>query len=116
MPNLFSYGTLQLKNVQRTLFGRVLQRKKDYLRKYVVANVTITDEKVIATSGKSIHPILQYTGNDDDVVEGTIFEVTEKEILHADTYEVADYKRTALQFESGTTAFVYLKNDALSNQ
>ena len=78
--------------------------------KYVVSKLKITDPKVIASSGTDIHPILVFTGNENDFVEGTIFEFSEEELLQADKYEVDDYKRSKLKFESGEIAFVYLKN------
>lgn len=111
MQNLFSYGTLQFEQVQLGTFGRVLKGRKDILRKYRIKNLKITDPEVIKSSGTDIHPILEFTGNNNDFVEGTIYEVTNEELLKADNYEVDDYKRQSLQFESGTVAFVYLKRE-----
>jgi len=109
MEKLFSYGTLQIEQVQLDTFGRLLKGRKDVLRKYRMENLKITDPAVIKSSGTDIHPILQYTGNERNFVEGTIFEITGDELLKADRYEVADYKRRKLLFESGTEAWVYLK-------
>ena len=111
MEKLFSYGTLQLENVQRDTFGRVLTGNKDILEKYVISKIKITDQKVIESSGTDIHPILEYTGNETDFVEGILFEVTQEELISADEYEVDDYKRTKVTFKSGKTGFVYLKNE-----
>jgi len=109
MAKLFSYGTLQFKQVQLDTFGRLLKGKKDILREYRVNKIEITDPEVIKSSGTNIHPILEYTGNNQDFVEGTIYTLSDKEILKADTYEVDDYERKALKFDSGILAFVYLK-------
>ncbi|MDG1902153.1 MAG: gamma-glutamylcyclotransferase [Bacteroidales bacterium] len=111
MERLFSYGTLQLENVQRDTFGKLLIGTKDKLEKYVLLEIKITNPKVIESSGTNIHPILQYTGNETDIVEGTLFELTHEELISADEYEVEDYIRTEVTFESGKTGFVYLKND-----
>ena len=109
MAKLFSYGTLQFKQVQLDTFGRLLKGKKDILREYRVNKIEITDPEVIKSSGTNIHPILEYTGNNQDFVEGTIYTLSDKEILKADTYEVDDYERKTLKFDSGILAFVYLK-------
>ena len=109
MNKLFSYGTLQLKQVQMDTFGRLLTGKKGVLHQYRIKNLIITDPEVIKSSGTNIHPILEYTGNDNDFVTGTIFDITDKELLQADRYEVDDYERQLLKFESGILAFVYLK-------
>lgn len=61
MPLLFSYGTLQQKEVQIANFGRELLGKKDILQGYIVGEIEITDERVLRESGKAIHPILRFT-------------------------------------------------------
>ena len=53
MPKLFSYGTLQQKNVQLANFGRELSGSKDILQGYIVGEVEITDERVLRESGKA---------------------------------------------------------------
>jgi hypothetical protein len=111
MAKLFSYGTLQLESVQRDTFGRTLMGSKDELAKHIVSKIKITDPKVIESSGTDIHPILKYSGNESDFVEGTLFELTDEEFIHADDYEVADYKRVEVIFKSGKTGFVYLKDE-----
>ena len=110
MAKLFSYGTLQLESVQRDTFGRLLTGSKDALEKYTVSTIKITDLKVIESSGTDVHPTLKYTGNEFDIVEGTLFELSAEELLKADEYEVDYYKRDEVTFKSGTTAYVYLKN------
>lgn len=62
--------------------------------------VKITDPHVLKTSGKEYHPILTFTGDNNDQVEGAVFEITHEELLQADACEVADYKRVkALSFD-----------------
>ena len=109
MNLLFSYGTLQLERVQLDTFGRLLKGRKDMLRNYRIRKLKITDPEVIKSSGTDIHPILEYTGCEDDFVEGTIYELTDNELQQADSYEVGDYQRKSLKFESGISAYVYLK-------
>ncbi|OOV88038.1 gamma-glutamylcyclotransferase family protein [Oceanospirillum linum] len=108
MERLFSYGTLQLDQVQQETFGRLLSGEKDTLIGYALSEVRISDEAVVATSGKALHPILKYTGNPEDQVEGTVFEITVEELAQADDYEVAEYVRVATIFHSGNTAWAYV--------
>jgi gamma-glutamylcyclotransferase (GGCT)/AIG2-like uncharacterized protein YtfP len=108
MELLFSYGTLQQKSVQIANFGRELDGLKDSLPKYIAGEITITDERVIRESGKDIHLILRYTGNIGDGVTGTVFEVSNNELIQADDYEVDDYKRVAAELKSGRTCWIYV--------
>lgn len=107
MPLLFSYGTLQQTAVQMANFGRKLSGSKDSLQGYRVGEIEITDERVLRESGKAIHPILRFSGNLQDEVSGTVFEITEAELAQADDYEVADYVRTFATLTSGTECWIY---------
>jgi gamma-glutamylcyclotransferase (GGCT)/AIG2-like uncharacterized protein YtfP len=104
---LFSYGTLQMENVQKETFGRILKGTKDILVGYILSEVRIRDKSVIEKSGIDVHPILKFTNNPLDEVEGTIFEVTEQELHQADDYEVEEYVRVEADFKSGEKAWVY---------
>lgn len=111
MNYLFSYGTLQMESVQLDTFGRLLTGATDSLSGYVLETVTITDQAVINSSGTDQHPIIKHTGNNDDIIEGTLYQVSDAELLEADKYEVADYERKSLTFDSGKAAFVYAPAD-----
>jgi gamma-glutamylcyclotransferase (GGCT)/AIG2-like uncharacterized protein YtfP len=108
MPLLFSYGTLQQENVQLATFGRLLNGHKDQLVGFEESMVKIEDPQVVATSGKTHHPIVRFTGRDESRVNGTVFEITDEELAHADRYEVAAYKRVAAMLASGKRAWVYV--------
>lgn len=108
MENLFSYGTLQLEQVQINTFGRLLQGQEDALAGFKLLMIKIEDESVIASSGLAEHPMLVYSGNIEDRVSGTVFSITEKELYEADEYEVDAYKRVAVKLQSGKEAWVYL--------
>ncbi|QBF24268.1 gamma-glutamylcyclotransferase [Pseudomonas tructae] len=105
---LFSYGTLQDKAVQLANFGRELAGQADQMLGYSQAWVEITDPQVLATSGKTHHPIVSPSNNADDSVAGMVFQISEAELAAADAYEVADYKRVAVPLASGLTAWVYV--------
>jgi gamma-glutamylcyclotransferase (GGCT)/AIG2-like uncharacterized protein YtfP len=108
MPLLFSYGTLQQEEVQLSTFGRRLQGQADELLGFEQALVRIEDPQVVATSGKTHHPIVKANGRDDSRVSGTVFEVTDAELARADQYEVAAYTRVAAMLASGKRAWVYV--------
>jgi gamma-glutamylcyclotransferase (GGCT)/AIG2-like uncharacterized protein YtfP len=106
---LFSYGTLQHKNVQMAHFGRELRGRHDSIPGYRQGLLEITDPDVIATSGKTHHPIVEPSPNPADEVAGTVFEITAQELVAADKYEVADYKRVSVDLKSGLQAWVYVR-------
>lgn len=108
MPNLFSYGTLQKEQVQLETFGRILRGEKDILVGYQLKMLEIKDPEVLRKSNQKYHPILEFSGNSADEVEGVLFQVSDEEILHADEYEVDDYKRIETVFKSGKKGFIYV--------
>lgn len=110
MELLFSYGTLQQKAVQLATFGRELSGTKEVLVGYQLGEIEITDAYVIKTSGKRFHPILRYTGNTQDQVQGAVFELTKQELEKADKYEVKDYQRVNATMQSGIKAWVYCES------
>ncbi len=105
---LFSYGTLQLESVQLATFGRRLAGASDVLPGYALGKLKIGDETVIAKSGQTYHAIIRFTGRPTDTVAGTVFAISAQELLSADAYEVAAYKRTAVTLQSGLGAWVYV--------
>jgi Gamma-glutamyl cyclotransferase, AIG2-like len=105
---LFSYGTLQLESVQLSTFGRTLVGTADVLPGFEESMVKIEDADVVATSGKTHHPIVKFTGRDADSVAGTVFQITAEELQRADGYEVAAYRRVAVRLQSGVRAWVYV--------
>jgi gamma-glutamylcyclotransferase (GGCT)/AIG2-like uncharacterized protein YtfP len=106
--NLFTYGTLQLEEVQLTTFGRKLDGRRDVLSGYRLVMITIEDEDFVAKSGTAEHRNLQFTGNATDFVEGTVFSVTKEELQRSDAYEPEGYERVLVQLQSGTNAWIYL--------
>jgi hypothetical protein len=116
MPLLFSYGTLQYgtlqkEQVQMETFGRLLTGSKDALPGYKLEYIEIVDPEVLRKSAQKYHPIIRYTGLESDIIEGVLFEVTDSEIIRADEYEVANYKRIETIFASGKKGFIYIENE-----
>jgi gamma-glutamylcyclotransferase (GGCT)/AIG2-like uncharacterized protein YtfP len=100
MPLLFSYGTLQRDDVQRSTFGRLLTGQKDELRGYEQLPIII-DGRTYAT--------IRFNGSEASRVAGIVFEITDSELARADEYE-GDfyYKRIAVTLASGKKAWVYV--------
>jgi gamma-glutamylcyclotransferase (GGCT)/AIG2-like uncharacterized protein YtfP len=104
---LFSYGTLQQESVQLANFGRKLKGSADVVIGWRLAAVQITDPKVLALSGLAVHKIM-VPGAPTDEVDGVVFEITLEELLAADSYETADYKRVRVKLRSRAEAWVYV--------
>lgn len=107
MPALFSYGTLQQREVQLANYGRELEGSADVLVGYRLAPLTIRDGRVRALSGKAVHWIARASGDPADRVTGMLFELSDAELAASDAYEVADYSRVKATLESGSWAWVY---------
>jgi gamma-glutamylcyclotransferase (GGCT)/AIG2-like uncharacterized protein YtfP len=109
MPSvlLFSYGTLQDKDVQIANFGRELTGREDALPGYTRRLVAITDPKEVELSGESYYANAEPSSNSEDAVTGTVFEITEQELAAADKYEEpAEYRRILVTLRSGNQAWV----------
>lgn len=109
---LFSYGTLRFDAVQIANFGRLLEGRDDILSGFELSMIEITHPEVIATSGVNKHPIIAYTGNNNNMVNGMVFNVSKEELEQADQYEVEEYKRVNVQLTSGVNAWVYVNKDS----
>jgi gamma-glutamylcyclotransferase (GGCT)/AIG2-like uncharacterized protein YtfP len=104
MPLLFSYGTLQHENVQRSTFGRRLQGQEDELPQF---------EQTVAVSGETHHANVTFNGRSASRVSGAVFEITAAELVAADQYEKnAAYRRIEVVLASGKQAWVYVHSRA----
>jgi gamma-glutamylcyclotransferase (GGCT)/AIG2-like uncharacterized protein YtfP len=111
MENLFSYGTLRDESIQQAVFGHSLKGAPDAIVGYRLVSITITDQNAIAISGKTVHQILEPTGRKSDQIEGTLFQLTAKDLQLADVYEDKAYKRVRVRLRSGVDAWVYVQRD-----
>jgi RimJ/RimL family protein N-acetyltransferase len=95
MPLIFAYGSLQQEDVQRSTFRRLLHGQRDALLGFEPSTV-------------GPYTNVTFNGRDDSRVEGTVFEITDAELLAADRYEQeAAYKRISVTLASGAQAWVY---------
>jgi len=104
---LFSYGTLQLPQIQLANYGRRLSGKPDVLVGYRLEPLAICDPEVVRISGMAVHTIARATGETSDRIPGTLFELTEEELAATDSYEVDVYGRVEVVLDSGSSAWVY---------
>ena len=107
MEYLFSYGTLQKTKVQIDLFDRILQGSPDALKGYNMVPIEIRDEAFLSTGEQKDQRIAIRSGKENDMIHGTVYEMTEEELFLADSYEPRDYKRIMVRLESGKEAWVY---------
>ena len=105
---LFSYGTLQYRNIQIAHFGRKLTGRADVLPGYKRGKVPIKDAEVVASSGETHYENVLPSSSPEDEVQGMVYEITGQELVAADKYEAdADYGRVLVTLRSGTQAWVY---------
>jgi hypothetical protein len=117
VPFLFSYGTLQEADVQQATFGRVLDGGRDELPGFEPFLVRIDDPQMAAATGRTHHANVVPNGRPDSRVSGTVFEVTDAELVAADDFErPASYVRVAVTLASGKAAWVYVHSPSSSSQ
>ena len=105
---LFSYGSLQQREVQLANYGRALDGEPDELSGYRIEPLHITDPEVVRLSGKAVHIIARETGDPADRIPGILFELSEAELAATDAYETEDYERVEVTLESGARALAYV--------
>lgn len=105
---LFSYGTLQRRDVQLATYGRPLAGVPDVLIGYRLEVLPDRDPDAVRISGTKTHMVVRRTGDPNDRVPGVVFRLTVEELAATDKYEGSDYVRAQLSLASGRRAFVYL--------
>lgn len=110
MVLLFSYGTLQLPDVQLGTYGRLLEGRPDALAGWALEPMRISDPEVVRLSGLAVHTTARRTGDPADRIEGPVFTISQAELQATDAYEV-DPIRIETGLESGARAYVYVSPD-----
>ena len=105
---LFSYGTLQKEKVQLELFGRLLHATKDVAEGYKLSSIEIKDKAFLSKGEDKYQRTLIPSSNKADKIEGTVFEISNEELLLADKYEPNHYKRIKVVLRSGKQAWIYV--------
>ena len=105
---LFSYGTLQLPQVQLATYGRLLESEPDILVGYRLEPLPISDAHVVRLSGKAVHMIARRSDDPRDEIKGVTLVVSESELVASDAYEADVYTRVLETLASGRDAYVYV--------
>ncbi|KAA2219996.1 gamma-glutamylcyclotransferase [Maribacter flavus] len=96
--HLFTYGTLQEKEVQLGVFSRLLGGYNDTLHGHRISDIKVA----------GLYPTLEPTHNPQDKIHGKVFVLTDDELKKADLYEGDAYERIEVGLLSGKKAWVYL--------
>jgi len=102
MEKLFAYGSLQNEDIQKDLFGRILEGTPEKLIGYIVKKIQIEEE-----FGLVYYPIITETNNPEDTINGIVYAITTKELHQSDLYEGLHYKRVEVQLQSKQKAWAY---------
>src|ERR1041385_5563293 len=86
---LFSYGTLQKRDVQISHFGRELRGREDALPGHTRRVMAVPDPAVADLIGESQYANVEPSSDPSDTVSGVVFEITGQELAAADRYEEA---------------------------
>ena len=95
---LFRYGTLRDGDIGRALFGGKPLASPDILRGY---------EKTTTLLGAVSYPNI--VPSDNGCVDGDVVEVDKDTLMRIDVYESEAYTRKKTRLESGTQAWVYIR-------
>lgn len=102
MEKLFAYGSLQNEDIQKDLFGRILEGTPETLIGYVIKQIQIEEEFGIVN-----YPIITQTENQEDTINGIVYDISTKELHQSDLYEGLHYKRVEVQLQSKQKAWAY---------
>ena len=95
---LFIYGTLTKPEIQKGIFGRVVNGTSDALYGYEKSKIEIDG---------GTYPII--IPNKNGKVPGLVIEISDDELKRTDEYETEAYQRINVILESGISAWVYIK-------
>ncbi len=101
---LFTYGTLCDKGIQTELFSRNPTVTREKLKGYRIADLKVA----------GCYPTIEISNDDKSIVNGEAYLINKRELLIADAYEGAAYKRIKVGLVSGKEAWVYLASDEIT--
>ena len=103
--------TLQKDEVHLTLFGKILTGSRDTLRGYKISSIEIDDESFLSRGEEKNQFTAIASDEEDDSIDGTVFEILEEDLLLADKYEPDGFGRVEVELESGKRAWMYQKHE-----
>ena len=102
MEKLFAYGSLQNEDVQKDLFGRILEGTSETLIGYIIKKIQIEEE-----FGLVYYPIITETQKPEDTIDGMVYAISTQELHQSDLYEGLHYKRVEVQLQSNQKVWAY---------
>mgnify|MGYP003396746659 CR=1 FL=1 len=105
MEQLFSYGTLQSKEIQMQVFNKLLIGTPDQLLGYKLKDLQIEEE-----FGMEDYFVAIPSENPSDAIKGIAFSISSEDLIKADQFESNAYKRTQITLQSGITAWIYIES------
>ena len=105
MEQIFSYGTLQSKEIQMQVFNKLLTGTPDQLLGYKLKDLKIEEE-----FGMTDYFVAIPSENSSDNINGIVFDISELDLAKADLFESNAYKRVEITLKSGKTAWIYIEN------
>lgn len=102
MEKLFAYGSLQNEDIQKDLFGRILEGTPETLIGYVIKEIQIEEE-----FGLVHYPIITETSKPEDTINGMVYSISLQELRQTDLYEGLHYKRVEVHLKSDQKAWAY---------
>lgn len=105
MEQIFSYGTLQSKEIQMQVFNKLLTGTPDQLTGYKLKDLQIEEE-----FGIEDYFVATPSENPSDAVDGIVYTISSADLAKADQFESNAYKRVEITLKSGTVAWIYIEN------
>ncbi|WP_163399346.1 gamma-glutamylcyclotransferase family protein [Flavobacterium fluviatile] len=105
MEQIFSYGTLQSKEIQMQVFNKLLTGTPDQLTGYKLKDLQIEEE-----FGIEDYFVATPSDNPSDEVDGIVYSISSADLAKADQFESNAYKRVQITLKSGTVAWIYIEN------
>lgn len=105
MEQLFSYGTLQSKEIQMQVFNKFLSGTADQLQGFKLKDLKIEEE-----FGMTDYFVATPSENPTDEIKGIVFSISSNDLAKADQFESNAYKRVEITLKSGKTAWIYIES------
>ncbi|WP_035673237.1 gamma-glutamylcyclotransferase family protein [Flavobacterium sp. 83] len=105
MEHIFSYGTLQSKEIQMQVFNKLLTGTQDQLKGYKLKDLKIEEE-----FGMADYFVATPSENPSDEINGIVFTVSNEDLTKADLFESNAYKRIQITLQSGLSAWIYIES------
>lgn len=105
MEQLFSYGTLRSKEIQRQIFNKVLTGTPDQLLGHKLKSLQIEEE-----FGMADYVVVVPSKDPTDIIHGVVFNISDADLAKVDLFESNAYKRVQVTLESGAVAWIYMEN------